>query len=110
AMAYRASPVPVTGMEDLGESDRSDELGQLARAFNGLVGRLRAALQTQRQFMADASHELRTPLSVVRSAAEVTLSRDTRDEAEYREALSIVGQQAQRGGRLMDDTLVVARG
>ena len=65
-----------TGLEDLGETDRTDELGQLAAAFNGLVARLRAALQTQRQFMADASHELRTPVSVVRATADVTLSRD----------------------------------
>ena len=64
-MAQRASQLAPSGLDDLGQSDRQDELGQLARAFNGLVGRLRQALQTQRQFMADASHELRTPLSVV---------------------------------------------
>ena len=88
---------------------RTDELGQLATAFNGLVARLRAALQTQRQFMADASHELRTPVSVVRATADVMLSRDHRDEAEYREALAIVGGQARRLGRLVEDMLVLAR-
>jgi signal transduction histidine kinase len=80
-MARRAAAIPLTGLDDLGETDRTDELGQLARAFNGLVARLRAALQTQRQFMADASHELRTPVSVVRTAAEVTLSRDRRSRS-----------------------------
>jgi two-component system OmpR family sensor kinase len=108
-MASRAGRIPLTGMEDLGESDRRDELGQLARAFNGLVARLRAALQTQRQFMADASHELRTPVSVIRSAADVTLGRERREESEYREALSIVDGQARRVGRLVDDMLVLAR-
>ena len=44
--------------------------------------------------MADASHELRTPVSVIRATAEVTLSRVCREEAEYREALTIVGGQA----------------
>src|SRR5262249_6833346 len=57
-MARRAEGLAPAGMEDFGESDRGDELGQFARAFNGLVARLRQALQTQRQFMADASHEL----------------------------------------------------
>jgi two-component system, OmpR family, sensor kinase len=108
-MARRASQIPLTGLDDLGESGRADELGQLARAFNGLVARLRAALHTQQQFMADASHELRTPVSVVRTTAEVTLSRDRRDEDEYREALAIVDGQARRLGRLVENMLVLAR-
>jgi two-component system OmpR family sensor kinase len=108
-MAHRASRIPLSGLEDLGESTRSDELGQLASAFNGLVARLRAALQAQRQFMADASHELRTPVSVIRSAADVTLSRERRDDAEYREALAIVRGEARRVGTLVEDMLVLAR-
>ena len=108
-MAQRAARIPPNGLEDLGQTERTDELGQLAAAFNGLVARLRAALQTQRQFMADASHELRTPVSVVRATADVMLSRDHRDESEYREAVTIVGAQARRLGRLVDDMLVLAR-
>jgi heavy metal sensor kinase len=108
-MARRAARIAPTGLEDLGQTDRSDELGQLAEAFNGLVARIRATLQTQRQFMADASHELRTPVSVVRATADVMLSRDHRDEAEYREAMAIVGGQARRLGRLVEDMLVLAR-
>ena len=108
-MAQKAARLSLTGMEDLGPADQSDELGQFARAFNGLVARLRAALHTHRQFMADASHELRTPVSVIRTAADVTLSRDHRSEAEYREALAIAGDQSRRLGRLVDDMLVLAR-
>jgi two-component system, OmpR family, sensor kinase len=108
-MAHRASNIPLNGLEDLGEPNRTDELGQLARAFNGLVARLRAALQTQRQFMADASHELRTPVSVIRTAADVALTRAHREEAEYREALTIAGGEAHRVGRLVEDMLVLAR-
>jgi signal transduction histidine kinase len=67
------------------------------------------ALRLQRQFMADASHELRTPVSVARAAADVALSRAHRDEPEYREALTIVGAQARRLGRLVEDMLVLAR-
>ena len=59
--------------------------------------------------MADASHELRTPVSIMRTAADVTLSRPSRDEGEYREALAAVAQQASRLTRLVDDMLVLAR-
>ena len=108
-MASRAAQIAPNGEEDLGHSDRDDEIGQLTAAFNGLVARLRGALQTQRRFMADASHELRTPVSVIRSAADVTLARDRRSEEEYREALGIVDAEARRAARLVDDMLVLAR-
>src|SRR4029078_8947208 len=85
------------------------ELGQLARSFNVVLDRLGSALSTQRRFMADASHELRTPISILRTAAEVTLSRAARDEGEYREALAVVSHQASRLTRLVDDMLVLAR-
>src|SRR5262249_31778833 len=102
-VARRAAGLPLHGIDDLGRAGRHDELGQLARAFNGLVARLRTALQTQRQFMADASHELRTPVSVIVSAADVTLSRDHRSEAEYRDALAVASTEAHRLGRLVED-------
>ena len=68
-----------------------------------------SALEMQRQFMADASHELRTPVSVVRAATDVTLSREHRDEGEYREALTIIGGQARSMSRLVEDMLVLTR-
>jgi len=108
-MARRAASIPLTGVEDLGAPIRDDEIGQLTRAFNGLVARLRAGLDTQRQFMADASHELRNPVSVIRTASDVALSREHRDESDYREALTMTGAQARRLGTLVEDMLVLAR-
>jgi heavy metal sensor kinase len=87
----------------------SSELEQLAESFNRVLDRLGSALATQRRFMADASHELRTPISIMRTAADVTLSEDTRDEDEYRDALTVVAQHASRLTRLVDDMLVLAR-
>jgi two-component system, OmpR family, sensor kinase len=86
-----------------------DELGRLAAAFNGLLDRLAAALNHQRQFMADASHELRTPVSVVRTATQVTLSRDDRSADEYRESLEIIGEQATRLTRVVDAMFLLSR-
>ncbi len=87
----------------------NDELGRFAAAFNGLLDRLAAALHAQRQFMADASHELRTPVSVVRSAAQVTLARTDRPEADYRESLTIVAEQSARLARLVDAMFLLSR-
>ncbi|HEY1912812.1 MAG TPA: ATP-binding protein [Vicinamibacterales bacterium] len=87
----------------------NDELGQLARAFNRLLGRLEGASSMQRHFMADASHELRTPVSVIQTAAEVTLEQADRASSEYREALTIVSEQSTRLARMVQDMFVLAR-
>ncbi len=70
---------------------------------------LRPVIEAQRRFMADASHELRTPVSVIRSAADVTLSRQGRSEAEYQDSVRVIAEQAKRLTRLVDDLFLLAR-
>jgi two-component system OmpR family sensor kinase len=89
--------------------NKSDELGQLATSFNELLDRLAAVLHAQRQFMADASHELRTPVSVVRTTAQVTMARPARSAEDYREAFTIVAEQATRLARLVDSMFLLSR-
>ncbi len=48
----------------------NDELGDLARDFNGLAQTLEQTETARRQWMADISHELRTPLSVMKAELE----------------------------------------
>ena len=86
-----------------------DELGQLAHAFNELLGRLSSVLSSQRQFMADASHQLRTPVSVLRTTADVTLRQPHRPEHDYREAVTIVAEQSVRLTKLVDAMFVLSR-
>lgn len=109
-MSDRAEQITLRSLHaPLPGSDTRDEIGQLGRAFNRLFARVASAVESQRQFMADASHELRTPVAAARTAAEVTLTRPHRREREYREALTIVLNQTRRLGRMVDDMLVLAR-
>lgn len=49
---------------------RSDELRDLAQAFNDMTDRIRAMLHTKEQLLLDVSHELRSPLTRVKVALE----------------------------------------
>ena len=111
-LAAMAAQAEAIGSHNLGARlvtpNPRDELSTLARAFNGLLDRLSASMQQQRAFMADASHQLRTPVSVIRTTAQVTLGREHRSDAEYRESLDIVARQAQRLTKMVDDMFVIA--
>ena len=51
-----------------------DELKELANTFDGLLGRLESAFESQRRFVTNASHELRTPITLERALVEVALA------------------------------------
>lgn len=54
-------------------SQRRDELGELARAFDYMAQRLESTVTFQRNLLQELSHELRTPLSRLRVAHEQQL-------------------------------------
>jgi two-component system, OmpR family, sensor kinase len=91
----------------------NDEVGELARTLEGMLGELDAArsetesmLARQRQFVADASHELRTPLTSVLANLELLAEALTDDQGEaVRSAL----RSSQRMRRLVADLLLLAR-
>ena len=60
-------------------------------------------------FVANASHELRTPLASLKGYVE-TLQGNAKDDAAARERfLNIMGEQAERMSRLVDDLLSLSR-
>jgi heavy metal sensor kinase len=109
-MSEEADAITARALERrLSTTATTDELGRVARAFNRLLDRLSSALQMQRQFMASASHELRTPVSVIQTATEVILERPVRENDEYREVLTIIGEQSARLSRMVQDMFTLAR-
>jgi signal transduction histidine kinase len=100
----------------IGETDLSrrlnmksrDELGELANTFDGMLGRLQAAFERQRQFVADASHELRTPLTIVNLETSRTLASPHKPE-DYRHALTVIRSENDFMTDLVNDLLTLAR-
>jgi signal transduction histidine kinase len=68
-----------------------------------MLGRLDAARQRQRSFVADAAHELRSPIASLRTQLEVAAHLD---EPAPIQDLAI---EVERLGRLVDDLLLLAR-
>ena len=58
---------------------RSDELRDLAAAFNDMTERIRDMLHTKNQLLLDVSHELRSPLTRVKVALEFLPEGQARD-------------------------------
>ena len=108
-----------------GEGDRTarastrggDEVAAVADAFNRMAddaGARESALveadRARRQLLADVSHELMTPLTAIRGYAEtLTLPASRRRPAQGQRAVHVVGVEAQRLERLVNDLLDLAR-
>ncbi|OHC71363.1 MAG: hypothetical protein A2045_17110 [Rhodocyclales bacterium GWA2_65_20] len=84
-----------------------EEIRPLVEAINGLFGRVEAALESERQFTADAAHELRTPLAAL--AAQAQVATRARDETERNHALEQLTAGMARATRLVDQLLTLAR-
>ncbi|MBP5945585.1 MULTISPECIES: sensor histidine kinase [unclassified Pseudomonas] len=98
ANAWRADQLNVRLSS--GITQRPDELGELARAFDSMSERLQTTVALQQQLLRDLSHELRTPLSRLRVASE-----SEQGLVQLRER---IGREVDGMQRLVDDTLQLA--
>jgi signal transduction histidine kinase len=74
-----------------------------------MLGRLDAAFETQRRFVANASHELRTPLAIARTEVDVALADPDTAPDELRAMAGRVLEANQRSERLIEGLLTLAR-
>jgi signal transduction histidine kinase len=86
-----------------------DELKELARTFDGLLGRLEAAFESQRRFVANASHELRTPITLERALVEVALADPHPTIDSMRDTCRRVLVASEQQERLIEALLALAR-
>lgn len=90
------------------EGKRKDELWQLARAFNGMLGRIGTAFESQKQFVTHASHELRTPLTTIAGQLDVALMH-ARSAEEYRTVITSALESTRQLNRLLSNLLMLAQ-
>jgi two-component system, OmpR family, sensor kinase len=90
-------PVPPTG----------DELERLGRTLNEMLARLEAAVQREREFVAEAGHELRTPLALMRAELDYALHYG-RSEAELRAVVRTASEETDRLVALAAALLLIA--
>ena len=87
-----------------------EEFRELGDALDDLFGRLEAAFESQRHFVANASHELRTPLAAERAVLQVALADPGADAQSLRVACQQVLALGEDQEQLIDALLTLASG
>lgn len=75
--------------------------------INSLLRRLKATLNRERSFLADAAHELRTPLAVIQVQADVLANSEKREEKV--EAATELDAGIERTAALLKKLLMIAK-
>jgi signal transduction histidine kinase len=83
------------------------EIAPLVDAFNGLLGRLAAAFDAQRGFVADAAHELRSPLTALK--LQLGLLRGATPGEDQDAAINRLRGGIDRAAHLVEQLLALAR-
>ncbi len=85
-----------------------DELKELGDTLDDLFGRLDAAFESQRHFVANASHELRTPLTAERTLLQVALDDPHTTASAWRSTAEEVLASTDEQARLIEALLTLA--
>jgi two-component system OmpR family sensor kinase len=97
----------VNALDALPDERLPEEVQPLVAALNDLISRLRAALERERAFMADAAHELRTPLTALH--LQMAMLARASGESERTAAMGTLSAGVQRAIRLVEQMLALAR-
>jgi signal transduction histidine kinase len=86
-----------------------DEVGQLADSFNAMAREVGRSNRAMRDLLANVSHELRTPLTSIEGFAQAMTDGTIKTPDEYQDAARIIGEEADRMRRLVEDLLYLSK-
>jgi len=84
---------------------RNDEIGELSRNFNRMIGELSKIEAMRQEFVSNVSHEIQTPLTSIRGFAGAL--RDSASPEQVRH-LTIIEQESERLSKLSSNLLKLA--
>jgi len=87
---------------------RKDELGNLARSFNGMAGDLKQLERMRQDFVSNVSHEIQSPLTSISGFAKALKDMNAIPEDERVQYLDIILAESGRLSRLSDNLLKLA--
>jgi two-component system sensor histidine kinase TctE len=87
------------------------EMAPLVSSLNTLMDRLDQSLSRSEEFIAEAAHRVRTPLATVRSDAEATLQRVSKEENRQalRSMMRAIDESSRAAGQLLDHAMITFR-
>jgi len=85
------------------------EVQALAASFNRMADHVQQGQQSQRDFIANVSHDLKTPLTSIQGYSQALLDGTAATPQQQRQALLVIGQEAQRLSTLVEEIIDLAR-
>jgi signal transduction histidine kinase len=85
--------------------DTGDEVGRLSQAFTAMAREVARSHRTMRDLLTNVSHDLRTPLTSISGFAGALVDGTVSGAEGAREAGRIIGEEAERMRRLVEDLL-----
>jgi signal transduction histidine kinase len=89
-------------------SSLEEEMEYLVKSINGMLERLERSFEYIKEFSSSIGHELKTPLAIIKGGSEIVLRKD-RSADEYRKALKVNIEEANRMIQIVEDLVFLAK-